>query len=137
MNKERSLNLEKDIDKLKKLCIKLGDVSLVVIDPISAYLGKIDSNKNTDVRATLAPLASLAEELNISVLCISHLNKANNGDALSRVSVSIAFTALSRASFLVAKCNEIPERKLMLSLKNNLSKETSGFAYTLEETEIG
>ena len=137
MNKERSLNLEKDIDKLKKLCIKLGDVSLVVIDPISAYLGKIDSNKNTDVRATLAPLASLAEELNISVLCISHLNKAKNGDALSRVSGSIAFTALSRASFLVAKRNENPERKLMLPLKNNLSKETAGFAYTLEETEIG
>ena len=55
------------------------------MDPISAYLGKIDSNKNTDVRATLAPLASLADKLNISVLCISHLNKAKNGDALSRV----------------------------------------------------
>ena len=30
-----------------------------------------------------------------------------------------------------------PEKKLMLPLKNNLSKETSGFAYTLEETDIG
>jgi hypothetical protein len=33
---------------------------LVVIDPISAYTGKVDSNNNTEVRGLLAPLAELA-----------------------------------------------------------------------------
>ena len=50
---------------------------LVEIDPITAYLGvgKIDSFRNTDVRAVLAPLVELAAELNVAVIAIMHFNK--------------------------------------------------------------
>ena len=37
---QRSFNLAADIDRLEKLIAKFGDVDLVTIDPISAYLGK-------------------------------------------------------------------------------------------------
>ena len=35
---------------------EIGDVVLVIIDPVTAYMGKIDSHKNTDVRAVLAEI---------------------------------------------------------------------------------
>ena len=49
-------NLSQDVQTLQALVEELGDVSLIVIDPISAYVGGIDSHKASDVRGALAPL---------------------------------------------------------------------------------
>ncbi len=38
------------------MLIQFPDTRLVVIDPISAYTGNVDSHKNSDVRGLLAPL---------------------------------------------------------------------------------
>jgi hypothetical protein len=35
---------------------RCGDVGLVLIDPVSSYMGKVDSYKNTDVRGVLEPI---------------------------------------------------------------------------------
>ncbi|MGH8487605.1 MAG: ATP-binding protein [Gammaproteobacteria bacterium] len=46
----RSFNLAADIELLRRMAGMLGDVALIDIDPITAYLGGIDSHKNADVR---------------------------------------------------------------------------------------
>ena len=74
---------------------------LIIIDPISAYLGETDSHVNTSVRSVLAPLAELASKTGAAVLAISHLNKGQ-GAAIYRVQGSIAFTAAARAVWAVA-----------------------------------
>jgi hypothetical protein len=43
------------------------DARLVIIDPVSAYCGKTDSHKNSEVRGLLAPLADLAGRRRIAV----------------------------------------------------------------------
>ncbi|MFW6062320.1 MAG: AAA family ATPase, partial [Planctomycetota bacterium] len=51
---QRGFDLTRDLDRLDQLVQEIGDVRLIVIDPISAYLGgKMDSHRNTDVRAAL------------------------------------------------------------------------------------
>jgi hypothetical protein len=51
----RVFNLSKDLDVLEGLIAGIGDVGLVIIDPVDAYLGAgiggIDSHKNAAVRA--------------------------------------------------------------------------------------
>ena len=51
---QHTFNLQSDLDLLEAEIKKLGDVVLVVIDPISSYFGKgPDSHKNVDVRGVL------------------------------------------------------------------------------------
>ncbi|MBT4660633.1 MAG: AAA family ATPase [Candidatus Marinimicrobia bacterium] len=135
-DKERSFDLTKDVDRLRKLSRDNDNVRLIVVDPISAYLGGTDSHKNADVRAALTPIIEFAEEIGACLLCVSHLNKTKQVSALSRVSGSIAFIASARASYIVARDPDDPNLRLMLSLKNNLAKETHGFRYQIEEKSL-
>ena len=61
---ERSFSLARDIENLSTVVDELGNCVLITIDPISAYLGGVDSHRNADVRALLSPLAEMAERLN-------------------------------------------------------------------------
>ena len=68
---------------------------------------------------------------------VTHLNKSGgSGNALSRVTGSIAFAAAARASFVITRDPDDPDRRLMLPLKNNLAKDNHGFAYKIEEKEV-
>ena len=58
---ERLFDLSTDIDPLRKT-IKDERIDLVIIDPLTAYLGPVDSHRDADVRRTLTPLVTLMAE---------------------------------------------------------------------------
>lgn len=94
----RGFDLSRDMTALAATLADIGDVRLLVIDPISAYLGAVDSHRNAEVRALLTPLSAMAAQLGVAVVAISHLNKGGGADALSRVTGSLAFVATARAA---------------------------------------
>src|SRR5262249_44074013 len=49
-------SLATDVAALRDAVVSLEDVRLVIIDPISAYLGNTDSHVNARVRGIIAPL---------------------------------------------------------------------------------
>ena len=59
---DRMFSLQTDLAMLRRKIDEIGDVVLVLIDPISAYLGvgKVDSYRTTDVRAVLGPVVGNA-----------------------------------------------------------------------------
>lgn len=128
---QRCFNLKTDLERLGAFMDKIGDVALVIIDPITAYLGGTDSHKNSDVRALLAPLSDLASKHRAAIVCVSHLNKGGSNQALMRTQGSVAFVAAARASYIVAKDQECPERRLFLPAKNNLGNDQTGFAFSV------
>lgn len=131
---QRSFNLAADIDRLEKLIAKFGDVDLVTIDPISAYLGKTDSHRNSEVRAVLEPLQKMAERTGVAVLSVTHFNKPGGGTtskALHRFVGSIAFTAAARMAFAVMEDSDEANRRLLLHVKNNLAAPPQGIAFTV------
>ena len=95
---------------------------MIVIDPISAYLGRTNSHINAEVRGVLAPLAKFAAYHRVAVVAITHLNKNLTTDPLARVMGSTAFIAAVRSSFLVERDKHNAERRLLLPLKTNISK---------------
>ena len=137
---ERMFSLITDLAILRQKIFEVGDVRLVQIDPISAYLGvkKIDSFRNTDVRAVLSPLVSLAAELRVGIIGIMHFNKKTDvTNALLRISDSLAFGATARHVY--AAIND-PEnmRKLFVKGKNNLAPfEQKALAYNFSVREVG
>src|SRR5262245_60585673 len=50
----RTFNLQTDLEMLESKINEIGNVVLVIIDPITAYLGKVDSHKNAELRGVLA-----------------------------------------------------------------------------------
>ena len=125
---KRSFNLKTDLSKLGHLMDELNEVALLVIDPITAYLGGTDSHKNADIRALLSPLGDFASQYDVAVVCVSHLNKSGGADALMRVSGSLAFVAAARAAYLVAEDTENNQR-VFLPMKNNIGNDGNGLAF--------
>lgn len=130
-DRERQFNLARDLPALERAVRDMGDCRLVVIDPLTAYLGdKHDSHKAADVRSLLAPLAALAAKYGVAVVGISHLNKGS-GAAMYRTMGSLAFVAAARAVWCVTKDQENPTRRLFLPVKNNLGNDLTGLAYSI------
>ena len=72
----RGFSLQADLGALERMIEKLGDVRLVIIDPISSYLGRgLDSHRNSDVRGVLEPLSEMAERLGVAVVSVTHFTK--------------------------------------------------------------
>lgn len=129
---ERSFNLTEHLDLLEKQAEVVGEVVLVIVDPISAYHGGIDSHKNADMRAMLAPLSTLAERGGFALLCITHLNKGQ-GSPLARVTGSVALPAVARLAFLVVPDPDDPERRILAPLKANICRQGDlGLSYRVE-----
>jgi putative DNA primase/helicase len=92
---------------------------LVIVDPVSAYLGSTESHTNAAVLGVLAPLAELAAKYGVAVLVITHLRKGE-GPALYRAMGSLAFVAAARAVWAVARDSDdlTGRRRLFLPVNN-------------------
>ena len=128
-------SLEETLDELEAM-EGLRPPRLVVVDPITAYLGGIDSHKDSDVRTVLAPLASLAASRRVAIVLVAHLNKSQDQRAIHRTTGSVAFTASARAVWLVAKDKSDPQRRLFVPAKHNLGPDSAGMAYSIGTKEL-
>jgi putative DNA primase/helicase len=133
-DKLRTFSLQADLDALGEKVRTLGDVSLVIIDPITSYMGQIDSHRTTDVRAVLEPLAGFAEKFNVAVLAVSHPPKATQAKALHCITGSLAFVAAARLVFVAIEEPETGSgRRLLLAVKNNLGALAAGLGFHLAQ----
>src|SRR5262245_569469 len=53
---QRTFSLQGDLDLLGAQLAAVGNVKLVIIDPVTCYCGKVHGNSTTDIRGLLAPL---------------------------------------------------------------------------------
>jgi AAA domain len=124
---DKMFSLVTNLSLLRKKIEEIGSVVLVVIDPVSAYLGvgKVDGRSATDVRGVLSPLKDMAEELHIAVIGIAHFNKKDDiKSALLRVSDSIAYVAAARHVYAVLDDPEDKNSKLFVKAKNTTWRGT-------------
>jgi putative DNA primase/helicase len=136
----RTFNLQADLLLLEKKIGEIGDVALVIIDPISSYMGKTDSHKNSEVRGALEPASEMADRLKVAILSITHFSKSgsgNNSKALHRFIGSIAFVGAPRAAFAVIQDTDNEGRILLLHAKNNMAVKPQGLAYRLVQRIVG
>jgi RecA-family ATPase len=129
-----TFSLQNDLDLLEQKIDEIGDVALVDIDPISSYLGKTDSHKNSEVRGVLEPISEMAARKRVAILSVTHFSK-NMGStkALHRFIGSIAFVGAPRAAFAVIEDTDNEGRMLFLHAKNNMTRPPQGLAYRLEQ----
>jgi hypothetical protein len=95
---------------------------LVVIDPIQAYLGKIDMHRANETRPLLAELTRLAEQYHCAMVCIRHPSKPGQGigKVIHRGLGSVDFIGAARTGLFVEQHPTDPGKALLGQSKNNI-----------------
>jgi hypothetical protein len=127
---EGSFSLATDLDAAEDALVATR-ARLLIIDPISAYLGSADAHTNAEVRGLLHPLAALAAKYDVALLCITHFRKSG-GTAIAKSIDSIAFLAAARSSWAFGRDPDNQERRMFLPSKCNLARAGGGLAYNIE-----
>lgn len=143
--------LGEDLDKLELAVNDFGDVRLVAIDPITAFMGHgrgFDSHRASDVRSQLHPLSRLAEKLNIGFSAVTHPPKnAGARSAMDSFIGSQAFIAAARVGhYAITELSEEEDdrgrrrptgRVLFTCPKPNHSAAVPTLAYRIEVVSLG
>lgn len=140
---QRPFDPAQDVELLEAQCERLGDVALIIIDPIVVIVQK-DNNSVSDVRRALFPLQQLAEKYHVVILGIQHFNKGSKGkDPVERITGSGAWSQAPRIVLATAPIidgeGKDPTKYVFTCLKTFAKKQKGGYEYGFEEepkTEI-
>lgn len=130
-------DLERHLGCIRETIQGIGNVGLLIIDPIMALLGNsVDSYRDQDVRKVTTPLGRLAEELNLAILIVRHPNKGSTNNSLLRGGGSMAFIGSARVGLVVGKHPDNPDIRVLAISKSNIGtmNESLEFQLTNDET---
>ena len=107
------------------------DVRLVVVDPVSAFVGSgTDEHRGNEVRAALENLRLLAQEHGFAVVLVMHTRKSTADTALNRLAGSQAYGALVRSALMAGPIPDDEDgRHALAHVKHNLAAKQSTLAY--------
>lgn len=120
-----------DLELIERVIVE-ASANFLVIDPVNAFMTG-DSYKDVDVRRRLAPLVNMARERNVAVMCLTHMAKEAKRSPLHRALGSIGFMGSARLGLELAAdvLDAEQRRRLLFTIKNNLSADESSLAYTI------
>jgi len=131
----RPVNLANDLPCLREAMDAVRPI-LVVVDPLSAYLGKTDSWKDAEVRSVLSPLAELANERRCAITAVMHFSKATGQKPINKILGSVGFAAAARVVLGVGSDPDNAARRFLLPVKNNLAPAAATLAFTLDDGRV-
>ena len=112
-------------------------IRVVVIDPLSNYLGDVKMIDEQTIRKNiLTPLKRLAAETGVAVIGVMHLNKKVQLSAINRIGGAMAFVGVARMVWLFIGDSQDPTKRYMLKVKSNIVKTTTGQAFEVVEKAI-
>jgi putative DNA primase/helicase len=135
--KPRPFNPATDMPALVAKAEAIGDVALLILDPVVAAMPMTrNSHNNAETRNGMQPVVDLAKAADIAIIGITHLAKGTDGkDPLERLNGSGAFGALPRlvmgAAKNAAEGDDEPER-IMVRIKSNIGPSGGGFGYHID-----
>src|ERR1700733_14026590 len=99
---ELTPSLDSDCQRLEREIQRIGNVALVVIDPITNYLGSKKMNAEEQIRGgILMPLSVVARQHDCSIITVGHLNKRDKeASVLQRLMGCAAFVGVARDVFI-------------------------------------
>jgi len=106
-------------------------VTLVVVDPISNYLGDTNENSNIAVRSVLKRLQRLADKTGVAFLFIQHTNKSSKPHAQQKVLGSTAIVAACRSVWGVLVDPDDADVRIFAPVKVNVGYKHTAVSYRI------
>ncbi len=136
----RRLKLNTDIELLEEEIQRLGNVKLLIFDPLEDYIDG-DSNNNKEVRTALTTLKAMAQRQDIAVVAVHHINKRSKDvSAVQTAGGAGAWTQVPRSVLHVVVDPDddnvgFTRRRLMVCTKSNYGGDNQAQAYRLTEDQ--
>jgi hypothetical protein len=107
-----------DVPKLDHLCYRLGDVRMIVIDPLKSFLSGVSE---IAARHAIAPLQELAARHNLLVWLVVHVTKgrAKTRRPIDLIADSAAFANAARGVWMVV-AHPKDETSVLINLAHNV-----------------
>ncbi len=133
---ERQYSLTDDLDSIEH-ALQKHKCSLVIIDPLNAYLGaSLDTHRDAALRSVLMPVKRMAESNDVAILCIRHLTKSSKDKAIYRGLGSIGGTAAARVVLMMGEHPTEKDQRIIACIKNNLSAKPLAVAFEVIEDKF-
>lgn len=131
---EQHFSLKNDLSMVEQVLADDGGYKLLIIDPLNAYMGGVDTHKDSDVRTVLTPLKTLAERHGIAIICVRHLTKSPRENAKHRGQGSIGFIGAARTAYLVGINPRNKSQSVIACVKNNIAKKLPALAFEITQS---
>jgi hypothetical protein len=131
VNVETHIELDKDILQLDQALKMYPETRLLIIDPITAFLGGVDSHKNGEVRGIMKRLSDLAEKHKISLLLISHPKKGDSSPYDS-ITGSSGFIDACRTAIMCVRIPGDDDKRAMGIHKSNIGIDKYALGYIVK-----
>ena len=126
----KPLSLPDNVDLLVDL-VAGASATLLVIDPLFAFLSRNSANSEQSVRRALVALRGLAERTGVAVVAVRHLNKSGSANPLYRGGGSIGVIGSARCGLLLSADPDDPDRRILAATKGNLGPPPPSLAFRL------
>ena len=131
------VQLPRDIEALGNLIARIGDVGLVIIDPVGNHITGKSSNSDTDIRDAIAPLNDLADEHETMVVGVRHLTeKEAKGGVIAAILGASAWAQVPRVVIAIARDRSMGVSVMQCVAGNRMAPDTPGRAFRIEGVEI-
>ena len=130
------LNIKRDLFMIAEILKKNRDISVLVLDPITSYLGGANINKDEEIRPLFDKLIVLGQKMNLTILALVHSNKRSDVDAVEKVMGASSVAGAARAVWTFAKDTEDETLYRMGLAKGNVIKKKGGFEFHIVDAEV-
>lgn len=118
--------------------IRQTKAKLIVLDPLSAYIGEATSiNSANEVRRQFRPLIDIAKEQRCAIVIVHHMNKAIGQKALNRSVGSVDIVGAARSVLLIGRTDkDRPDERILAQVKSNLAPTGNAILFSVNEGGI-
>lgn len=128
---ERTLRLDTDCGLLEAH-VRDSGVSLVVIDPLDAFLGEVNPNHSSEIRRITTGLVGMAARTGAAVVVLHHFNKNEKGSTINRVAGSVDIVGAARTVLYVVGDQSSSRARAVFVAKSNLGQRPRAMLYEQE-----
>ena len=136
--KEDKKNLSFGDERIAE-AIKEYNAKLLILDPMSSYIGEDCSMNNAnETRAEFNHLIAVAKETGCAIVIIAHMNKMRDSNPLYRTNGSIDIAGAVRSILAVTQTpnKENPAERYMVQVKSNLAPMGSAISFEVAEKGV-
>lgn len=116
--------------------IRTTGAKLLILDPLSSYIGDCQINAANEVRPRFNHLIRIAKETNAAIVIINHLNKMFGIKAIYRTPGSIDIVGAVRSALLIGRSKENEDERVMVQQKSNLAPTGAAIVFSVGEDGI-
>ena len=116
--------------------IKRTGAKVLILDPLSSYIGDCSLNSANEVRPKFNYLIRYAKENHCCIIVVNHLNKGDLQKVLYRTPGSIDVVGAVRSVVTIIRDSDDRDKRYFVQTKSNLAKSGSAFTFSIDENGI-